>query len=78
MDKISVKEARGNLSTILDRVEQGEEIIITRRGKQVARMTKVDDVSAPLTSLEKLRSQIGITGEPLSQTVVTQRDEERY
>ncbi len=78
MDKINVKEARGNLSTILDRVEQGEEIIITRRGKQVARMTRVDDVPAPLTSLEELRSQIGMTGEPLSQTVVTQRDEERY
>ncbi len=32
-------EAKTKLSELLDRVEHGEEIIITRRGKPVARLT---------------------------------------
>ncbi|MCB1489801.1 MAG: type II toxin-antitoxin system Phd/YefM family antitoxin [Bauldia sp.] len=32
-------EAKTKLSELLDRVEKGEEIIITRRGKPVARLT---------------------------------------
>ncbi|MCG8333681.1 MAG: type II toxin-antitoxin system prevent-host-death family antitoxin, partial [Proteobacteria bacterium] len=41
MLEINVKEARSNLSNILDRVEKGEEIIITRRGKRVARISNI-------------------------------------
>ena len=33
-------EAKTKLSELLDRVEQGEEVVITRRGKEVARMTR--------------------------------------
>jgi len=36
--QIKVKDARSKLSSLLDRVEKGEEIIITRRGKKVARL----------------------------------------
>ena len=78
MDKINVKQARAHLSAILDRVEQGEEIIITRTGKPIARMTMVDGIAAPLRSLKDFRDQVGIKGEPVSQTVVSQRNEERY
>jgi prevent-host-death family protein len=38
MQKISVKEARGQLSSLLDRVAAGEEFILLRRGKEVARL----------------------------------------
>ena len=33
-------EAKTKLSALLDKVEQGEEVVITRRGKEVARMTR--------------------------------------
>ena len=36
-------EAKTHLSSLLDRVEKGEDIVITRHGKQVARLIKVSD-----------------------------------
>jgi prevent-host-death family protein len=36
--QIGAFEAKNSLGTLLDRVEQGEEIIITRHGKPVARL----------------------------------------
>jgi prevent-host-death family protein len=38
MRKITVTEVRKGWGTLLDLVEQGEEIVITRRGKQIARL----------------------------------------
>ncbi|MEP0323135.1 type II toxin-antitoxin system Phd/YefM family antitoxin [Bauldia litoralis] len=39
-------EAKTKFSELLDRVEKGEEVIITRRGKPVARMTLPVEVRA--------------------------------
>ena len=36
--KISAADAKNTLGSLLDRVERGEEIIITRHGKPVARL----------------------------------------
>ena len=77
MIEVNVKEARSNLSALLDKVERGEEIIIKRRGKKVARMVSPDR-SATLPSLRSFRSSIKIAGDPLSKTVVDLRNEERY
>lgn len=41
MQKINVKEARRNISRLLDVVEAGEEVVILRRGKPVARIHPV-------------------------------------
>ncbi len=38
MKEISAVEAKNTLGSLLDRVEQGEEIVITRHGKPVARL----------------------------------------
>lgn len=38
MQKIGAFEAKNKLGSLLDRVEQGEEIVITRHGKPVARL----------------------------------------
>ena len=51
MDEIGVFEARNNLSALLDRVEQGEEITITRNGKPVARLV----AAAPAHDVERAR-----------------------
>ena len=78
MLEINVKEARGNLSSILDRVEKGEEIVITRRGKRIARISNIDNKPSPLKSLKQFRNKISIKGTSLSQTVIDQREKERY
>lgn len=74
MLEINVKEARINLSSILDRVEKGEEIVITRRGRRVARISNIDNKPSPLKSLKQFRNKISIKGTPLSQTIIDQRD----
>jgi prevent-host-death family protein len=38
MNEIGAFEAKNTLGTLLDRVERGEEIVITRHGKPVARL----------------------------------------
>ncbi|MBA2882896.1 prevent-host-death family protein [Desulfosalsimonas propionicica] len=43
MQKINVKEARRNISRLLDEINAGEEIILLRRGKPVARMMQVEN-----------------------------------
>ena len=41
MREIGAFEAKNKLGTVLDWVEQGEEVVITRHGKAVARMVPV-------------------------------------
>jgi len=44
--RASISEAKAKLSSLLDRVKAGEEVIITDRGKPVARIVQVpvDDI----------------------------------
>lgn len=41
MDTITLAEAKATLSDIVRRVEKGEEVVITRRGRAVARVAGV-------------------------------------
>ena len=41
MDEIGAFEAKNRLSALLERAERGEEILITRRGKPVAKLGPV-------------------------------------
>ncbi len=42
MREIGAFEAKNTLAALLDQVEQGEEVTITRRGKPVARLVPAD------------------------------------
>lgn len=76
--EINVKDARSKLSLLLDRVEKGDEVIILRRGKRVARLVRPKSGNRLLPSLKDFRSSIRVAGEPLSTVVVRGRQEERY
>ena len=77
MLEVNVKEARRNLSSLLDRVERGEEITIKRCGKKVALLLSPERKNA-LPSLKDFRASISTTGKPLSETVIDMRQEESY
>lgn len=47
MHQIGAFEAKNTLGTLLDWVENGEEVLITRRGKPVARLVRPDAVTVP-------------------------------
>ena len=42
MREIGAFEAKNRLSALLEQVERGEEVVITRRGKPVARLVPID------------------------------------
>jgi prevent-host-death family protein len=75
---ISVKEARSRFSAILSQAEEGNEIVIMRRGKAVARLVPCAVNRRKLSSLKDFRATIRIKGEPMSETVTQNRIEERY
>lgn len=43
MKHVGIFEAKTNLSSLVDQVEKGQEIVITRHGKPVARLVRAED-----------------------------------
>ena len=76
--EIGMKEARGKLSSLLKQVEAGDEVVVLRRGKKVARLVSVRKNARRLPSLKKFRSTIRIKGKPMSAAVLLGREEGRY
>jgi prevent-host-death family protein len=63
--QVGAFEAKNTLGALLDRVEQGEEIVITRRGKPVARLApcapKVDR-EAVMAALARIQARARAQG----------------
>ena len=76
--EVSVKEARNSIGKLLDRTQKGEEILISRRGKRVARLVPVDISEKRLPDLSDFRASISVRGTSLSRTVIDSRNMERY
>ena len=60
MVEIGAFEAKNTLGSLLDRVENGEEIIITRHGRRVARLVpsvSEKDTASALAALERIRAR---------------------
>ena len=54
MDEIGLFDAKNKLSELVDRAERGEETIITRRGKPVAKLVPMQ----PVRDKEKARRAV--------------------
>jgi prevent-host-death family protein len=65
MHEVGAFEAKNRLGALLDRVEQGEEIVITRRGRAVARLIPVgpsfDRAKARRAAAGLLEASRGVT-----------------
>lgn len=48
-DQVNVHEAKTHLSRLLERVEQGEEVVIARNGRPVARLVAATAAQPPRT-----------------------------
>jgi prevent-host-death family protein len=82
MQEIGAFEAKNTLGSLLDRAEKGEEIVITRRGKPVAKLVPAtpgfnrEKARAAVRELMELRTQL--KGPPLSwDEIKAMRDEGR-
>jgi prevent-host-death family protein len=55
MDEIGLFEAKNRLSELVDRAERGEETVITRRGRPVAKLVPLDPNRDRAKALEAAR-----------------------
>lgn len=78
MDRVNVRQARANLSRLLDRVAAGEDIVLVRRGQDAALLVSCGDTGRVLPSLAEFRQSLHVNGKPMSQEVTEARQEERY
>jgi len=79
MGTVSLKQARERLSHLVDAAERGESVVITRRGKNAAKLGPMENATPQrLPDLSEFRSTLGVRGRKLSRTVVAQRKAERY
>jgi prevent-host-death family protein len=80
MDAVNLADAKAHLSELVDRVEAGDAIEITRRGKPVARLTAVarprERVDATL--LRALTATMPPQAESAADLVRSMRDGDRY
>ena len=70
MESIGIYEAKSKLSELVERAESGQEVVITRRGKPVAKLVpakagKVIDRAALFREIKALRRTIRLK-KPLS------------
>jgi prevent-host-death family protein len=78
MIEINAQEARSKFSMLLKHAEAGDEVVILRRGKKVARLLPSHDEGRRLPPLKEFRASIHIKGDSLSAAIMRERKETRY
>jgi prevent-host-death family protein len=74
---VSLADAKARLSELLDRVEKGDSIEITRRGKLVAKLVSVEAPRKPIdvAALRALTNSMPITQQSAADLVRAMRDD---
>ena len=76
MRRAGIREARQNLSSLIEDVKKGREILITDRGRAVARLVPPQMTSSkPFPDLARFRRRMPILTPPISETVTDERDD---
>lgn len=77
MDTINLTQAKARLSELLDRVEAGHEVVITRRGKAVAHLSPATRPRnpLPLAELAAFRASMPRLRRPAAELLREVRDE---
>jgi prevent-host-death family protein len=74
---VNVADAKTRLSELLDKVEAGEQVVITRHGKPVANVLAVAKPKQPFQSRAAFRARMPKLKESLSESLRKVRDEQR-
>ena len=80
MDTVSLADAKAHLSELVARAESGEDVCITRRGKPVVKLTRIDQPKKPIDfeAWRKLRESMPLQQESAAEFIRRMRDEDRY
>lgn len=74
MRTAGVREARQDLTSLLDDVRNGREVLITDRGRAVARLVPIKS-RQPFPDLKAVRRKARAAGACLSQAVLEDRED---
>lgn len=79
-ESVNLAQAKANLSALVDRVEAGDTIAITRRGKAVASLSAAQKPRRPIKAAElrALTDTMPKSSEGAAELLRTMRDDERY
>lgn len=78
---VSIAEAKSHLSEIVARVEAGEDVVITKRGVEVVRMTAITakkDKKINWEAIRAFRKSLPVSDISGAELIRQMRDEERY
>jgi len=76
MKRAGIREARQNMSELIEAVRKGREILITDRGKPVARLVPVEKSKArAFPGLAAFRRSMPVFHPPLSSTISEDRED---
>jgi prevent-host-death family protein len=80
MDTVSLADAKAHLSELVTRAERGEDVCITRRGKPVVKLTRIEQPKKPIDfeAIRKLRESMPMQIESAGDFIRRMRDEDRY
>jgi prevent-host-death family protein len=76
MRKVGLREARHHLAALIDEVRKGREVVITERGRAVARLVPPSGPEGRgLPNLKALRVSLEPAAAPLSSLIAGDRDD---
>jgi len=76
MKTAGIRQARQQLTALLEEVRKGHEVVITDRGRPVAQLVApLHDSVRPLSSHRRFRAGIRLKGQPLSATIEHERED---
>jgi prevent-host-death family protein len=79
MHSVSIRDARAHLADIIAQVGNGQAVVITRRGREVARIVPAAQAIRPLPNRAKTRAAMVKRGAKVTRSTVTViRSEERW
>lgn len=84
MKTVTTREAQHHLSKVLEMVEAGEDVVITRRGKSVARLSPVGENDSAAekvdwnAAMEDIKKSLGHLPKLEGSSVERMRELERY
>ncbi|HEX2891221.1 type II toxin-antitoxin system prevent-host-death family antitoxin [Vineibacter terrae] len=75
METVDLAQAKARLSELLDKVEAGETVVITRHGRPIAHLSSVVPPKVPLRSLAEFRTRMPRWRQPSAMLLREGREE---
>ena len=75
MKYVGIRQAREQFSDLVDRAEAGEEFIISRQGKAVAKLVAAPKAPKQLPTLSEFRRRVGHHGTPAALLLRADREQ---